>query len=189
MKTTLEQFNAKIIHEPNTGCWLWTRSWCTKDGYGKICGFGDGSSQLAHRWSYEHFKGPIPEGLVIDHLCRTPACVNPDHLEAVTQQVNVLRGVAPSALANARGTCTRGHPSLHRSASGYTKCLVCDGLRRGIVRGPHEALKCGPKPKSHCGRGHPFSGDNLYVTPGGKRSCRACNNANQRAWQKARRCV
>lgn len=46
----------------------------------------------AHRWAYEEIIGPIPEGLEIDHLCRTPACVNPAHLEPVTRSVNMLRG-------------------------------------------------------------------------------------------------
>lgn len=70
-------------------CWIWTG--CKKKtGYGKI---GDrGKTKLVHRVSYEYFNGPISYGLVIDHLCKTPSCVRPDHLELVSQKENVRRG-------------------------------------------------------------------------------------------------
>ena len=86
-------------------CWIWTAS---KDrlGYGK---FGR-PSVLAYRFSYELHRGKIPSGLELDHLCRNPSCVNPEHLEAVTHRVNMLRGIGPSAV-NARKThCKQGHP-------------------------------------------------------------------------------
>jgi hypothetical protein len=67
---------------------------------------------FAHRWSYEHYIGPIESGLVIDHLCRTPTCVNPYHLEPVTSAENLVRGVGPQVTrerhAN-RTHCKRGH--------------------------------------------------------------------------------
>lgn len=88
-------------------CWPWIGGLSDK-GYGRvmIAGVRRGS----HCVAYELVEGPIPHGLQIDHLCRNPACVNPSHLEAVTQGVNVLRGVSPSA-QNARKThCPRGHP-------------------------------------------------------------------------------
>lgn len=69
-------------------CWEWTKY---KDkGYGQIR-LPD-RLVLAHRWVWENLVGPIPDRLVLDHLCRNRPCVNPDHLEQVTQQVNVLRG-------------------------------------------------------------------------------------------------
>jgi hypothetical protein len=62
-----------------------------------------------HRRAYEDANGPIPQGLVIDHLCRVRHCINPEHLEAVTQRENNLRGNSPAAI-NARKThCLRGH--------------------------------------------------------------------------------
>jgi hypothetical protein len=72
------------------GCWLWTAS-LNKAGYGQV-NVGD-TPRLAHRVSYEMNIGEIPSGLVIDHLCRRPSCVNPAHLEPVTHAVNCRRGI------------------------------------------------------------------------------------------------
>lgn len=71
-----------------TPCWIWQGS--VSGRYGQI-GI-DGQTYQAHRAYYEQAKGDIPEGLVLDHLCRHTTCVNPDHLEPVTQKVNVRRG-------------------------------------------------------------------------------------------------
>lgn len=70
------------------GCWVWTGS-RNRNGYGQM--FFDGRSRLAHRVAYAAYIGPIPDGLSIDHLCRTKCCVNPEHLEAVTASENVRR--------------------------------------------------------------------------------------------------
>jgi len=87
-------------------CWMWQGS--TKPGgYGTIDIAGKTSN--AHRVAYEAFVGPIPAGLSIDHLCRTPACVNPEHLEPVSQRENVLRGVGPAAVNAAKTHCPQGH--------------------------------------------------------------------------------
>jgi HNH endonuclease len=73
-----------------TPCWLWTRG-TNADGYGESRRVGR-TSRLAHRHFFEDRHGPIPTGLDPDHLCRNPACVNPDHLELVTRAVNARRG-------------------------------------------------------------------------------------------------
>lgn len=87
-------------------CWLWT-GYLNRDGYAR---FRIGKQFVAvHRWSYEHFIGPIPDGLTIDHLCRVRNCANPEHLEPVTIGVNTLRGETPPGI-NARKThCHLGH--------------------------------------------------------------------------------
>jgi hypothetical protein len=72
------------------GCWVWQRA-RTRKGYGQKVLPGQIVIR-AHRWYYEQAWGPIPEGLQLDHLCRNPPCVNPDHLEVVTNQENVHRG-------------------------------------------------------------------------------------------------
>lgn len=87
-------------------CWLWTGAQFKK-GYGQFP--NDGRSVSAHRWAYERLEGPIPEGLVIDHLCRVPACVNPAHLEPVTQWENTMRGRSESSRHAAQTHCVNGH--------------------------------------------------------------------------------
>jgi hypothetical protein len=75
------------------GCWEW-KKWITGKGYGRIK--VGGKLMLAHRHFYEMAKGPIPTGLQIDHKCRNRSCVNPEHLEVVTNEVNTQRGESAS---------------------------------------------------------------------------------------------
>lgn len=109
-----------------SGCWEWTG---TKDrGYGYVA--HNGKTTQAHRAVYEELVGPIPSGLQIDHLCRNRSCVNPKHLELVTQRVNILRGEGLTA-QNARKThCAKGHEfstanTYHRKSNGVRECAAC----------------------------------------------------------------
>ena len=106
-------------------CWLWTEG---KDGSGYGRFKINGHMVAAHRFAYELLVGSIPQGLELDHLCRVRHCVNTDHLEPVTNHVNVLRGFN-NAAQNARKThCPQGHPydkentSLH---NGRRYCRTC----------------------------------------------------------------
>lgn len=96
-----------VVMQPD-GCLTWGFPLNPVSGYASL--FVSGKDVYAHRFAYEAFVGPIPPGLVIDHLCRNRACCNPAHLEVVTQQVNKMRGEGVAA-KNARKTeCLNGHP-------------------------------------------------------------------------------
>ena len=124
------RFWAWIEKDPQTGCWNWT-AYKTPRGYGllKLEKSAGGKLVMTHRLSYEMHKGPIPEGLVIDHLCENIACCNPDHLRVTTQRNNVLRGIGAPA-QNARKThCKRGHPLPENR-----KCKPCRQIRARELR-------------------------------------------------------
>ena len=106
----IDRFAAKVALT-DAGCIEWLAG-LDKDGYGKFHrgGIGAGRSARAHRWSYEYHRGPIPDGLHLDHLCRNHSCVNPDHLEPVTCRENLMRGDTPAARQVARTHCPLGHP-------------------------------------------------------------------------------
>lgn len=84
---------------------------------------------IAHRLAYEKAFGPIPKGMVIDHLCRNRACINPQHLQAVTHVVNTMRGMNPWAVNKRKTHCPYGHAyteeNTYRNKKGYRRCLAC----------------------------------------------------------------
>jgi hypothetical protein len=141
-----ERFWAKV--DKSGDCWLWTAGQ-TSNGYGTF--WVDGRNVRPHRWLYELQVGPIPDGWQIDHLCRTPLCVNPAHLEPVTALVNTLRGYSPAAL-NARKThCQNGHllegdNVLPASNPRYRRCRICKRewrLRFKATHGRWDGQKAG----------------------------------------------
>lgn len=128
---TRETLLSNLVIDPS-GCLLWTGAKNAR-GYGLIS-IGR-KRPLVHRLVYEMFAEPIPEGLVIDHLCRVHACANVSHLEVVTQQVNIERGDlrAPRAPLEA---CRKGHQfdesNTYIAPSGRRQCRTCkrSSLRR-----------------------------------------------------------
>jgi hypothetical protein len=128
-----------------TPCWEWTGT--RSRGYGNI--WWRGKVLRAHRAAYELLRGAIPSGLTIDHLCRNHSCVNPEHLEAVTHEANVLRGLSPSAIHARKTHCIHGHPfdeaNTYRTAKGWRFCKTCQRARkaaRKAARRKGEVLTC-----------------------------------------------
>jgi len=132
-----DKFWSSIVVVEN--CWHWLRH-RTPRGYGTFR--VNGRLLMAHRWAYEHFKGPIPDGLTLDHLCRNRGCVNPDHLEPVTLRENILRGTSPSAADAKKTHCIHGHEFFVQNtwitSQGKRVCRTC---RAAIVRKRRRKLR------------------------------------------------
>lgn len=110
----------RVLVSPR-GCWLFQGA-IERNGYGAIKVAG--RKRIAHRAYFETFRGPIAEGLTLDHLCRVRHCVNPEHLEPVTRRENTLRGISPVAKNVTKTTCPRGH-ALLAVAWGGRRCVEC----------------------------------------------------------------
>lgn len=124
-----ERLMAKVAKDTETGCWLW-QAQTDKNGYGrtslKAC------PVPAHRAMWAVLRGPIPAGMQVDHLCRVPACVNPEHLELVTPKENSARRVRKPRPP--RTECKKGHP-----LNEHGRCLTCN---RESYRRRRASLPC-----------------------------------------------
>lgn len=158
---------------PDLGaCWLWTGT-LTNNGY---AGFNAQSQRSGHRWAYQHYVGPIPEGLQIDHLCRVRHCVNPAHLEAVTPEENVSR-IPRLPVTH----CSHGHEYTDENTWTDTRgnrfCRACNRERQRA----RKAANRKPRPiTTHCPRGHEYTPENTYRYPDGRRSCKTCTRLRSR---------
>lgn len=122
-----ERFWSKV--DKTDSCWVWKAA-LTQYGYGIFrIGGRDGFNIGAHRYAYKEMFGSIPGGLDLDHLCRNRKCVNPAHLEPVTRQENVLRGVSPAARQAKQTHCIHGHElmgaNLYLRNDGRRGCRTC----------------------------------------------------------------
>lgn len=126
-RTPWEPFDDRYHVDARTGCHLWDRS-MRPDGYPARMSV-DGRVIAPHRYAYERKYGPIPAGLELDHLCRTPRCVCPDHLEPVTHAENMRRSVHKKPTH-----CPSGHPwsaeNTHVYPSGARRCIACQAAAR-----------------------------------------------------------
>lgn len=164
-------------HPELGNCWLWEGG--RSSGEGRYGGFTPFPRVHvgAHCYSFELTHGPIPEGLVVDHLCSVPLCVRPSHLEAVSQPENVKRG------AVYRTHCPQGHPydeaNTAYTSSGWRKCKACENeralaryyARKAADPSFHPALSTAAinAAKTTCPQGHPY-----VVRPNGQRRCPTC---------------
>ena len=169
------------VRRPELGpCWLWTAS-RTKLGYGK---FGRGGKRggwvYAHRFAYELLRKRVPAGLTLDHLCVNPPCVNPGHLEPVTQAENVRR--AMRAITH----CPAGHlyddANTWFSHDGHRQCRPCDRDRKRTRRGGHQER---PYDGNYCCHGHEFTPENTHTNKRGSRVCRTCNREAMQRYRAA----
>ena len=151
-----DRFAAKYQVMPN-GCWLWTAT-LINSGYGRL--WVEGRTELAHRVAYELYVGDIPDGMTIDHRCHNEdddcpggidclhrRCVNPDHLQVVTKQVNLLNGKTIVAANAVKTHCIRGHEYTPENTRIYTRlgrefrhCRECD-RERSVERREREERK------------------------------------------------
>lgn len=124
-RPVMDRLLAKVVIDP-AGCWIFTGA-LDRGGYGCIGRGGKhGGMTKTHRVTFEDRFGPTE--LPLDHLCRVRACCNPDHLEAVTQRENVLRGEHPRISAGRTNVCPNGHPL--DGEVGRRRCRTCHNAWR-----------------------------------------------------------
>lgn len=125
-----QRFENNYTPVPESGCWIWLGA--------LVCGYGNlmvnGKTIKAHRFSYEQKYGKIPEGMQLDHLCRVRCCVNPNHLETVTQKENINRGICAST---EKTHCPKGHPynetnTFRRRNRNSRECRIC--MRQNLIK-------------------------------------------------------
>lgn len=138
-KSFEERFWSYVVKGNSDGdCWSW-RVKTLPNGYAhfRTAKTVNGKQKVvvdyAHRISFVLAKGPIGKGMVIDHLCRNKECCNPDHLEQVTQKINMLRGETVQALNVAKAACPKGHPydaeNTYVDRAGKRHCRICRKAR------------------------------------------------------------
>lgn len=116
------RFWARVDRDGPGGCWLMTGG---HNGLGYVQFQAGGVRRVAHRVAFELERGPIPDGLVLDHLCREPRCVNPAHLEPVTQRENTMRGVGPTSANAGKTRCPKCGQDYTRRPDGTRYCHPC----------------------------------------------------------------
>lgn len=125
--TEAERFWSKV--NKSGECWEWA-GYRSESGYGQFSVTGR-RMVGAHKWAYEEAHGKIASGLHIDHLCRNPPCVRPEHMEAVTPRVNTIRGISPAAENYYKTHCVRGHLfDRENTYMKYGKWRICRECRR-----------------------------------------------------------
>lgn len=143
---TLARFHTRYSIEDRgyeSPCWIWTHS-KSKSGYGIFqITRKEFIESVAHRAAYILLVGKIPDGVELDHRCRQRDCVNPEHLELVTHQVNVLRGDTFAATNAAKTHCPRGHAYSEENTyvhRGQRHCKTCKRIHRAKHNAKHKKV-------------------------------------------------
>jgi len=127
-KSAVNRIYDKLLKK-KSGCWQYIGK-LDKNGYGRVR--DNYTRKLIHRAMYEHLIGRIPDKMVIDHLCRNRGCVNPSHMEVVTQRENILRGYGVTARNSRKLNCKRGHglngENLYMTTKGSRQCIKCRNI-------------------------------------------------------------
>ena len=194
-RTVQDRFWAKV--DASGDCWNWMGG-KSSDGYGSFRqpypGEGRDGANGAHLFAWRLLVGPVPTGTELDHRCKNRDCVNPDHLEPVTHQINAARGAAKLTIAalkpatNTTGICRNGLHDITNPANvrnrknGMWQCWPC------LQQSNRDWRKANPRPRisddpnyihpntrHECKYGHP-----LTFMPSGKKYCKACNRARQK---------
>ena len=135
---SLERIMRRVL-KPDSGCWEWQGA-TSAGGYG--VSWSAGKASYVHRLVFEWVRGAIPPGLVLDHLCRNRRCCNPEHLEPVSDAVNLLRGSGAPAKNAKKTACHRGHllsgSNLYLDRDGWRRCVEC---RRSCARAQWQRTK------------------------------------------------
>jgi len=160
-------------------CWSW-KGHVSDKGYGRFGTWnpppGVKRLRYAHRFAYEDSIGPIPEGLTIDHLCRTRDCVNPLHMEPATFVDNAMAGNCVGVLNRMKTHCPKGHEYTPENTKrvpsnpGSRYCKAChreEGNKKGGIASAN---------RTHCPAGHEYSAENTWTRPSrpNGRECRLC---------------
>ena len=191
----IAKIETKIERVTESGCWVWMGR--LNGGYGHM--EVEQKGRYVHRIMYEYHRGPVPDGLELDHLCRVRPCCNPWHLEAVTHQVNVGRGLAGQNMTS-KTHCPEGHEYTPENtyltpgagARGCNRCRIAKALQWAKDRAERissgESIHAQRHRKTHCPKGHPYDQTNSYFhLKTGLRGCRTCRTAHAVAWNQAKR--
>lgn len=156
----LVRFEAHYIPEPNTGCWLWLGDVAKPPGGDRPQFIVNRKRVRAHRFAFETFNGPIPDGLYVCHRCHNSYCVNPDHLYA--------------------GTARQNTDDMMRAGRHF---YVSNPAARDALHHRLAEMQERKRAKATCKRGHPLD----ILTKGGRRACRTCQRASGRKYARKRR--